>query len=205
MELPDRWYYYGDDEWRLRSGTITARINMHVPGNIGSPHFCILSRDGLSNAPILADCITYRVQLWTCGNVIETGEYDSLQKAMSGCEEQIREYLEHIREHWERGAAITEIDELRVDNDKPICSTLQIAELEAKIAELEAELANRPIVWAIERIENKKLVKRFGAATLFPTKEDVEEYIPTNFLYPFEWRAVVYKGEVRWIDNGIGL
>jgi hypothetical protein len=78
-------------------------------------------------------------------------------------------------------------------------------ELEAKIAELEAELANRPIVWAIERIENKKLVKRFGAMILFPTKEDAEEYIPTGFLYPFEWRAVVYTGEVRWLDNGIGL
>jgi len=185
MELPDRWYYYGDEEWRLRSGTITAMINMHVP--------CVYT-----DLPILADCVTYRAQLWTDEHDIGTSEYDSLEKAMSGCEEQIREYLEHIRDHWERGTAITEIDELRVDNDKPICSTLQIAELEA-------ELASRPIVWAIERIENKKLVKRFGAMILFPTKEDVEEYIPTNFLYPFEWRAVVYKGEARWLDNGIGL
>jgi len=75
------------------------------------------------------------------------------------------------------------------------------AELEAKNAELEAELVNRPVVWAIEHIKEKRLVKRFGAMILFPTKEDVEEYIPTNFLYPFEWRAVVYKGEARWLDN----
>jgi len=75
------------------------------------------------------------------------------------------------------------------------------AELEAKIAELAAELVNRPVVWAIEHIKEKRLVKRFGAMILFPTKEDVEEYIPTNFLYPFEWRAVVYKGEARWLDN----
>ena len=77
-------------------------------------------------------------------------------------------------------------------------------ELEAKIAELEAELANRPIVWAIQHIKNKNLVKRFGAVMLFQTKEDVEEYIPTGFIYPFEWHAVVYTGEARWIDNGIG-
>jgi hypothetical protein len=79
------------------------------------------------------------------------------------------------------------------------------AELEAKIAELEAELVNRPVVWAIEHIKEKRLVKRFGAMILFPTKEDAEEYIPTGFIYPFEWHAVVYKGEVRWFDNGIGL
>jgi hypothetical protein len=68
---------------------------MHVPGNIGSPHFCI--------APILADCITYRGQLWTCGNVIESGEYDSLEKAKTECEKQIRNYLEHIRHWWRIG------------------------------------------------------------------------------------------------------
>jgi len=79
-----------------------------------------------------------------------------------------------------------------------------VTDKQAKIAELEAELANRPIVWAIQHIQNKKLVKRFGAVMLFQTKEDVEEYIPTGFLYPFEWRAVVYKGEARWFDNGIG-
>ena len=78
---------------------------------------------------------------------------------------------------------------------------VQIIELEAKIADLEAELANRPVVWAIERIKEKKLVKRFGAVMLFQTKEDVEEYIPTGFIYPFEWQAVIYKGEARWSDN----
>ena len=40
--------------------------------------------------------------------------------------------------------------------------------LTARVAELEAELANRPIVWAIEHIKEKRLVKRFGRrATLF--------------------------------------
>jgi len=75
------------------------------------------------------------------------------------------------------------------------------AELEAKIAELEAELLDRPVVWAIEHIKEKRLVKRFGAVTLFQTKEDVEEHIPTSFLYPFEWQAVIYKGVARWFDN----
>ena len=73
--------------------------------------------------------------------------------------------------------------------------------LTARVAELEAELANRPIVWAIEHIKEKRLVKRFGAVMLFQTKEDVEEYIPTGFNYPFEWNAVVYKGAARWFDN----
>ena len=73
--------------------------------------------------------------------------------------------------------------------------------LTARVAELEAELANRPIVWAIEHILEKRLVKRFGAVMLFQTKEDVEEYIPTGFNYPFEWHAVVYKGAARWFDN----
>ena len=73
--------------------------------------------------------------------------------------------------------------------------------LTARVAELEAELANRPIVWAIEHIKEKTLVKRFGAVMLFQTKEDVEEYIPTGFIYPFEWQAVVYKGVARWFDN----
>ena len=78
---------------------------------------------------------------------------------------------------------------------------VQIIELEAKIADLEAELANRPIVWAIEHIKEKTLVKRFGAVMLFQTKEDVEEYIPTGFSWPQGWQAVVYKGEARWFDN----
>ena len=73
--------------------------------------------------------------------------------------------------------------------------------LTARVAELEAELANRPVVWAIEHIKEKRLVKRFGAVMLFQTKEDVEEYIPTGFNYPFEWNAVVYKGVARWFDN----
>jgi len=108
MELPDRWYYYGDEEWRFRSGTIKAMINMHVPCNT------------YTDLPILADCITYRAQLWTDEHDIETSEYDSLEKAKTGCEEQIRKYLEHIRNHWERGAAITENDVLRVENEKPM-------------------------------------------------------------------------------------
>ena len=72
--------------------------------------------------------------------------------------------------------------------------------LTAKVAELEAELANRPIVWAIEHIKEKTLVKRFGAVMLFQTKEDVDGYIPTGFIYPFEWHAVGYKGEARWFE-----
>ena len=75
--------------------------------------------------------------------------------------------------------------------------------LTARVAELEAELANRPVVWAIEHIKEKRLVKRFGAVMLFQTKEDVEEYIPTGFNYPFEWNAVVYKGVARWFDNSL--
>jgi hypothetical protein len=82
--------------------------------------------------------------------------------------------------------------------------TAQIAKkLEEYAGLLEAELADRPVVWAIQQIETKKLVKKFGAVLLFQTKEDVERYIPTGFIYAFEWHAVVYKGEARWFDNGI--
>ena len=73
--------------------------------------------------------------------------------------------------------------------------------LTARVSELETELANRPIVWAIEHIQEKTLVKRFGAVMLFQTKEDVEEYIPTGFSWPYCWQAVVYKGVARWFDN----
>ena len=73
--------------------------------------------------------------------------------------------------------------------------------LTSEIAELKAELANRPIVWAIEHIKEKTLVKKFGAVMLFQTKEDVEEYIPTGFSWPHCWHAVVYKGVARWFDN----
>ncbi len=79
----------------------------------------------------------------------------------------------------------------------------EFEDLLTKIAELEAELADRPVVWAIQQIETKKLVKKFGAVLLFQSKEDVERYIPTGFIHAFEWHAVVYKGEARWFDNGI--
>lgn len=66
--------------------------------------------------------------------------------------------------------------------------------LNARVAKLEVELANRPVVWAIEHFKEKRLVKRFGGVMLFQMKGDVDEYIPTGFNYPFEWHAVVYKG-----------
>lgn len=82
--------------------------------------------------------------------------------------------------------------------------TAQIArKLEEYVGLLEAELADRPVVWAIQHIKTKKLVKKFGEVLLFQTKEDVERYIPTGFIYSFEWHAVVYKGEAKWFDNGI--
>ncbi len=101
-ELPDCWYYEEDGggfgEWFLMSGTIIARIIMHVPGNM----------------PILADCITYKATLWTNQTIIATSEYKSLEKAKSGCEEQIRKYLEFLDSTKERveDEPETKIDEL---------------------------------------------------------------------------------------------
>lgn len=88
MELPDRWYHYGEDEWRFRSGTISARVNMKVDGSLYEP--------------ILADRITYEVRLWTSDadgnvkNLFHETSYKSLEKAKAECEEQIRNLLEHI-------------------------------------------------------------------------------------------------------------
>ena len=81
--------------------------------------------------------------------------------------------------------------------------TSQVEALQKQVERLEAELEERPVVWAIQHIKEKRLVKRFGAVMLFQTKEDVDGYIPTGFIYPFEWHAVVYKGEARWFNNGI--
>lgn len=82
--LNDCWYYQEDGggygEWFLMSGTIIARINMHFTGNM----------------PILADYITYKSTLWTNTTIIATSEYKSLEKAKSGCEEHIKNYLEQI-------------------------------------------------------------------------------------------------------------
>ena len=110
-ELPDCWYYQedggGSGEWFLMSGTIIARIHMHIPGN----------------CPILADCITYKATLWTNQTIIANSEYKSLEKAKSGCEEQIRKYLEFLDSTKER-----------VEDDPET----KIEELEAKCVGLEA-------------------------------------------------------------------
>ena len=79
-------------------------------------------------------------------------------------------------------------------------TSLEIS-LTARVAELEAELANRPVVWAIEHIQDKTLVKKFGAVMLFQTKEDIEEYISAGFERPYKYHAVVYTGVARWFDN----
>ena len=98
--LNDCWYYEEDGggygEWFLMSGTIIARINMHFTGNM----------------PILADCITYKATLWTNPTIIATSEYKSLEKAKSGCEEQIKNYLDHRPLERVEDEPETKIDEL---------------------------------------------------------------------------------------------
>ena len=70
---------------------------------------------------------------------------------------------------------------------------IQIIELESKIAHLEAELANRPIVWAIQHIETKTLCDRGCSVELYGSLEAAEYAIRTEFA-PSEHQAVVYNG-----------
>jgi hypothetical protein len=127
--------------------------------------------------PILADCITYGAELWTIDpwSSIATSVYDSLEKAMSGCEEQIRKYLE------------------------------------AKINKLEAELADRPVVFAIQHIDTKILAERgyksvsMRGTTSAESSASVDLYrsggeaaiaILREFFDPEHWKVVAYTGRL---------
>lgn len=66
--------------------------------------------------------------------------------------------------------------------------------LVAEIERLRAELVDRPIVWAIQNINTKKLSARDGQVYLHNSKEHAEEDIQSCFFEPLLWKAVVYTG-----------
>lgn len=200
---PDHWYFWADDggyiEWRLRSGTIDATIHMDVPAS--------------AEGPILVDCITYKAELWTTDpwSTIGTIVYDSLEKAMRGCEEKIREYLEHT----ERAKSEPEVknNELEVKNNEleaKITKLYQAGLLaEAKINKLEAELADRPVVFAIQHIDTKILAERgyksvsvrgttsaesSASVDLYRSVEEAVNAILQEFFDPEHWRVAAYTG-----------
>jgi hypothetical protein len=71
----------------------------------------------------------------------------------------------------------------------------EFEDLLTKIAELEAELANRPVVWAIQHIETKELSDRGESVDLYYSKEAAESAIRSDFFEPSELQAVIYTGE----------
>ena len=70
----------------------------------------------------------------------------------------------------------------------------EFEDLLTKIAELEAELADRPIVWAIQHIETKELSKKGGSVNLYKSEEAAEKAIRSDFFWPCELQAVIYTG-----------
>jgi hypothetical protein len=85
----------------------------------------------------------------------------------------------------------------------------EFEDLLTKIAELEAELANRPVVWAIQHIETKTLAERGGTSVfvrfsygarlpasldLYRSREEATEAIPRDFFEPEHWQVVPYAG-----------
>ena len=66
------------------------------------------------------------------------------------------------------------------------------------VRHLEYELADRPIVWAIQNINTKKLSSRDGQVYLHNSKEHAEEDIQSCFFEPSLWKAVIYTG--RHVD-----
>lgn len=193
---PDHWYFWADNggyiEWRLKSGTIVATIHMDVP--VSAEDF------------ILVDCITYKAELWTTDpwSKIGTIVYDSLEKAMWGCEEKIREYLEHT----ERAKSEPEVKNNELE--AKITKLYQAGLLaEAKVNKLEAELADRPVVFAIQHIDTKILAERgyksvsvrgttsaesSASVDLYRSVEEAANAILREFFDPEHWRVAAYTG-----------
>ena len=73
--------------------------------------------------------------------------------------------------------------------DRPVVWAI----LESKISCLEAELADRPMVFAIQHIETKKLSDRGDSVDLYASVEAAESAIRSKFE-PSEHKAVIYTG-----------
>lgn len=63
-----------------------------------------------------------------------------------------------------------------------------------RIEMLEAELADRPMVFAIQHIETKKLSDRGDSVDLYASVEAAENAIRSDFFKPSEFQAVIYTG-----------
>lgn len=71
--------------------------------------------------------------------------------------------------------------------------TSQVEALQKQVERLEAELDNRPVVWAIQHIETKKLSDRGDSVDLYASVEAAESAIRSKFE-PSEHKAVIYTG-----------
>lgn len=71
--------------------------------------------------------------------------------------------------------------------------TSQVEALQKQVERLEAELANRPVVWAIQHIETKTLSNRGYSVEIYGSVEAAESVIRTEFE-PSEHQAVIYTG-----------
>ena len=69
--------------------------------------------------------------------------------------------------------------------------TSQIEVLQKQVERLEAELDNRPVVWAIQHIETKQLHKGCFV-DLYASVEAAESAIRTEFFHPELWKVVIY-------------
>jgi hypothetical protein len=67
-----KWYVRDGCQWRLRSGDITAVIQ------------------------IMDDNATYKANIWIDGEIIASGDWDCLKKAKAVCLEAIEVSKEHI-------------------------------------------------------------------------------------------------------------
>ena len=70
--------------------------------------------------------------------------------------------------------------------------TSQIEVLQIQVERLEAELEDRPMVFAIQHIETKKLSDRGDSVDLYASVEAAESAIRTEFFHPELWKVVIY-------------
>ena len=69
--------------------------------------------------------------------------------------------------------------------------TSQIEVLQIQVERLEAELEDRPMVFAIQHIETKQLHKGCFV-DLYESVEAAESAIRTEFFHPELWKVVIY-------------
>lgn len=77
--------------------------------------------------------------------------------------------------------------------------TSQVEALQKQVEMLEAELEDRPMVFAIQHIETKTLANRGDSVALYISEDAAEKAIRSDYFEPSELQAVVYTG--RHLDD----